>query len=296
MAGGWVGAVCPPRDGSSGVFDPPLRLDLGRLAWFCVDSWCLWHWAPSRHLHPSSCAKAIHLSCVVSWCSQHQVASKGIFMFLQIPDVSLRLASFLVLSALLGHLHPPSHTKIRTVLSALGVLSTKVIPDHLHSSCTKNVPLSCITSGCPQHRVPSQGISILLHMQAVSLHHVSSLGIRGTRCPPGASACSFCQPPPSISHQPLILVFSAPDALPGHLCRPSHAGHSICHHLLVSLAPGALPGHHQATSLHPTPFGVFGTGCPPGTSLCSFMHKPASSTLSHCFWMFFALLEHLHPP
>lgn len=153
--------MCPPRDGSSGVFDPPLRLDLGRLAWFCVDSWCLWHWAPSRHLHPSSCAKAIHLSCVVSWCPQHQVASKGIFVFLQIPDVSLRLASFLVLGVLLGHLRPP-RTKILTVLSALGVLITKMIPDH-HSSCTKNVPLSCITSGCPQHRVPSQGISILLH-------------------------------------------------------------------------------------------------------------------------------------
>lgn len=288
--------MCPPRDGSSGVFDPPLRLDLGRLAWLCVDSWCLWHWAPSRHLHPSSCAKAVHLSCVVSWCPQHQVASKGIFMFLRIPDVSLRLASFLVLSALLGHLHPPSHTKICTVLSALGVLSTKVIPDHLHSSCTKNVPLSCITSGCPQHRVPSQGISILLHKPS----------------------------PFMVCH---LLASVARGALPEHLHAPSHANHlhpslislssscsqhqmpslgisdlpmqdtrSVCHHLLVSLAPGALPGHHQATSLHPTPFGVFGTGCPPGTSLCSFVHKPTSATLSHCFWMFFALLEHLHPP
>lgn len=160
--------------------------------------------------------------------------------------------------------------KSRTVLSALGVLSTKMTPDHLHSSCTKNVPLSCITSGCPQHWVPSQGISIL-HMQAVPLHRVSSLGIRGTWCPPRASACSFtCQPPPSISHQPLILVFSALDALPGHLC-PSHARpldlsvtiswclwHQdidvLCKpppsilHLLVSLVLAALLGHLCAPS------------------------------------------------
>lgn len=186
--------------------------------------------------------------------------------------------------------------KIRTVLSALGVLSTKVIPDHLHSSCTKNVPLSCITSGCPQHRVPSQGISILLHKPS----------------------------PFMVCH---LLASVARGALPEHLHAPSHANHlhpsrislssscsqhqmpslgisvlpmqdtrSVCHHLLVSLAPGALPGHHQATSLHPKPFGVFDTGCPPGTSLCSFMHKPTSATLSRCFWMFFALLEHLHPP
>lgn len=186
--------MCPPGDGSSGVFDPPLRLDRGRLAWFCVDSWCLRHWAPSRHLHPASRAKAVHLPCVVSWCPQHQLASKGIFVFLQIPDVSLRLASFLVLGVLWGHLHPPSRTKVARCCQ-LWVSSAPRWPQ----------------------------IIFTLHAQKMSLCLASPLGVLSTGCLPRASPSFTCKPSPFIVCH--LLASVARGALPEHLHAPSHASH-----------------------------------------------------------------------
>lgn len=124
------------------------------------------------------------------------------------------------------------HKKCPSVLHHLWVSSApRAFPGHLHpSSHASCLPSSCVISWHPWHAVPSRSICMLLHSQ----------------------------PPPSISHQPLILVFSALDALPGHLCRPSHAGQ-------LDLSPS---------------LGVFGTRCPPRTSPS---HLPPSYTF-WCLW------------
>lgn len=166
-------------------------------------------------------------------------ASSSQFLCKSHPSVLCRLMVSSAPGGFQGHLRVSSDP--RRVPSSCIILGVGC-PLGASSSSTYKNSHSVVSSGCPHHQDdPRSSLfmhkkcpSVLHHLwvssaprafpghlhppsQAVSLHRVSSLGIRGTWCPPGASACSFCQPPPSISHQPLILVFSALDALPGHL-------------------------------------------------------------------------------
>lgn len=219
--------------------------------------------ASSSFFKSQTCPFVLHHS----WC---WVSSGGIFILLHVQK-----SHGVVSSGCPQHQDGPRssslfmHKKCPSVLHHLWVSSALgAFPGHLHPSHASRPPSSCVISWHPWHVVPSQSICMLLHMPATSIHLASASHPRvlSTRCPPWAS-----------------------------LSFPCKTARSVCYHLLVSLAPGHRRSL-QATSLHPTPFGVFGAGCPPGTSLCSLMHKPTSATLSHCFWMFFALLEHLRPP
>lgn len=104
-------------------------------------------------------------------------------------------------------------------------------------SCASHLcPSRLIFSWRPQHRVASWGISILVHVQAISCHLLVA--------PPSSFTCTAS---PSISNH--LLGSLMPGTLPEHLHAPSHASHfPLFCHLLVSLSPGGLPGHLQPSS------------------------------------------------
>ena len=127
-----------------------------------------------------SCASHLCPSCLIfSWCPQHQVAFWGISVLVDVQVTSCHLK--LSLGVFDTRCPPCSFTCTPppSISNHLVVpLMPGSLPGHLHApSRASLLPPFSVTSWCPWHRVPSQDISILLHMQVTFLRPAPSFGV-----------------------------------------------------------------------------------------------------------------------
>lgn len=158
------------------------------------------------------------------------LASSSQFPCKSHPSVLCRLLVSSAPGGFQGHLRVSSDP--RRVPSSCIILGVECPLGASSSSFTYKNSHGVVSSGCPQHQGDPRSSSLFMHKkcpsvlhhlrvssaprafpghlhpssQAISLHGVSSPGIRGTWCPPGASACSFTA---SHLHPSLISLSSS---------------------------------------------------------------------------------------
>lgn len=257
------------------------------------------------HLH----AQATFVRPASSTPSSHQVTSWGIsiLVHVQVTSCNLKLSLGVFDTSCppcsFACMAPPSISNYLLVSSMPGSL-----PEHLHvPSRASLLPPFCVTSWCPWHRVPSQDISILLHMQVTFLHPALSFGVFGIGWPPAVSSCPFISKPPSSILHHCLLVSSAPGTLLEHLHPPSRANHLSPCCIIISCCPQhqapswsiSILLHVQAVSIHLTSSpGVLTTRCSPGAFPRSFAshHRCCNLPVPSCCPSTCTRLRHCSAP